>query len=435
MKRVFLLFVAFLVFLTPTNAHAQDRNYGSITLYKESSTFDSPGQSLAGIEFQLNRLSDIDIMTEEGRQSLASLSVEQVLRGEVPIDAPLTQRTTAEGDRGVARFTDLPLGAYLVQENPTRTGDVSRSVSAPFFVSLPYTSVDGLHYDVAGKPKTQPVTIVKSADTETLRRGQIFNYILDSSVPAPDTAGQLHRYVINDTIPEGLSFNNRHSIEMRAHDYSTTLAEGTHYNLEVIDRRAITVRFTTEGLAELARARTEHFDLTVHFTFNVRAANNLENGVVLINIAYLYPDGYPEPGEFDASFSQENARNIPYGYPEPGEFDASFSQDDVRNIPSNEVILTVNNDRPGPVIPGFPTFPTRPTSPTPTEQVPGVTPSRPSPTSPTEQITGVQPGGESGQQRGPLASTGANVITAIVLGLILAAIGVFLIWRRPSDER
>ncbi|AMA01293.1 SpaH/EbpB family LPXTG-anchored major pilin [Corynebacterium glutamicum] len=413
MRRVFLLFVAFLVFLTPTNAHAQDRNYGSITLYKESSTFDSPGQSLAGIEFQLNRLSDIDIMTEEGRQSLASLSVEQVLRGEVPIDAPLTQRTTAEGDRGVARFTDLPLGAYLVQENPTRTGDVSRSVSAPFFVSLPYTSVDGLHYDVAGKPKTQPVTIVKSADTETLRRGQIFNYILDSSVPAPDTAGQLHRYVINDTIPEGLSFNNRHSIEMRAHDYSTTLAEGTHYNLEVIDRRAITVRFTTEGLAELARARTEHFDLTVHFTFNVRAVNNLENGTVLINIAYLYPDGYPEPGEFDASFSQENARNIP----------------------SNEVILTVNNDRPGPVIPGFPTFPTRPTSPTPTEQIPGVTPSRPSPTSPTEQTTGVQPGGGSGQQRGPLASTGANVIAAIVLGLILAAIGVFLIWRRPSDER
>lgn len=413
MKRVFLLFVAFLVFLTPTNAHAQDRNYGSITLYKESSTFDSPGQSLAGIEFQLNRLSDIDIMTEEGRQSLASLSVEQVLRGEVPIDAPLTQRTTAEGDRGVARFTDLPLGAYLVQENPTRTGDVSRSVSAPFFVSLPYTSVNGLHYDVAGKPKTQPVTIVKSADTETLRRGQIFNYILDSAVPAPDTAGQLHRYVINDTIPEGLSFNNRHSIEMRAHDYSTTLAEGTHYNLEVIDRRAITVRFTTEGLAELARARTEHFDLTVHFTFNVRAANNLENGVVLINVGYLYPDGYPEPGEFDASFYQENARNIP----------------------SNEVILTVNNDRPGPIIPGFPTFPTRPTSPTPTEQVPGVTPSIPSPTSPTEQTTGVQPGGGSGQQRGPLASTGANVIAAIVLGLILAAIGVFLIWRRPSDER
>lgn len=413
MKRVFLLFVAFLVFLTPTNAHAQDRNYGSITLYKESSTFDSPGQSLAGIEFQLNRLSDIDIMTEEGRQSLASLSVEQVLRGEVPIDAPLTQRTTAEGDRGVARFTDLPLGAYLVQENPTRTGDVSRSVSAPFFVSLPYTSVDGLHYDVAGKPKTQPVTIVKSADTETLRRGQIFNYILDSSVPAPDTAGQLHRYVIHDTIPEGLSFNNSHSIEMRAHDYSTTLAEGTHYNLEVIDRRAITIRFTTEGLAELARARTEHFDLTVRFTFNVQAAKNLENGTVLINIAYLYPDGYPEPGEFDASFSQENARNIP----------------------SNEVILTVNNDRPGPVIPGFPTFPTRPTSPTPTEQIPGVTPSRPSPTSPTEQTTGVQPGGGSGQQRGPLASTGANVIAAIVLGLILAAIGVFLIWRRPSDER
>ena len=32
-------------------------------------------------------------------------------------------------------------------------------------------------------------------------------------------------------------------------------------------------------------------------------------------------------------------------------------------------------------------------------------------------------------------ATGANVIAAIVLGLILAAIGVFLIWRRPSDER
>lgn len=189
MKRVFLIFVAFLVFLLPTNANAQDREYGSITLYKEASTFDTPGQSLAGIEFQINRLSGIDMTTVEGQQRLASISVEQVLRGEVPVDAPLIQRTVAEGERGVARFSNLPLGAYLVQENPSRVGDVARSVSAPFFVSLPYHNAEGIHYHVAGKPKTQPITIVKSADTTTLRSGDTFNYILNSSVLAPDTAG------------------------------------------------------------------------------------------------------------------------------------------------------------------------------------------------------------------------------------------------------
>lgn len=415
MKRVFLIFVAFLVFLLPTNANAQDREYGSITLYKEASTFDTPGQSLAGIEFQINRLSGIDMTTVEGQQQLASISVEQVLRGEVPVDAPLIQRTVAEGERGVARFSNLPLGAYLVQENPSRVGDVARSVSAPFFVSLPYHNAEGIHYHVAGKPKTQPITIVKSADTTTLRSGDTFNYILNSSVLAPDTAGAFSRYVIKDTIPEGLTYNNYHKVELHASGFSATLTEGTHYTLDVVEGRALTLRFNTGGLAELARARTEHFDLTVRFTFNVKAADNLRNGTVLINVGYLYPDGYPENMD-SAGF---------------------FALDDLaaeRNIPSNEVILTVDNDRTGVIIPIIPIpLPGGAGSSggtTTGEQITQPTPSESG--TPDKQLAGLSPDQKSGG-RGGLASTGASVFAMLSFGILLSIIGFTLLLRGRRD--
>lgn len=405
MKRVFLLLLAFLVFLTPSTANAQGQETGSITVFKQTSSFDSPGQSLAGIEFQINRLSEIDVMSEAGRKALESLRVADVLKGQVLIDAPLYQQTTIEGDKGVVRFTDLPVGAYLVQELPSRTGDISRAITAPFFVSIPYFSVDGTYYHVQGKPKIQPITLTKSADVNYVSAGDKFNYTLDAVVPLPDTNGQLHRFVIKDTLPEGLSVSGTPRITMRGLNFQSTLQNGKHYTIDVENERDVTLQFTPEGLAKLAQTRTKHFDLTVRFTFEVTASQSLANGTQLANIGYLYPDGYPDSGESG-------------------------------NIPSNEVVLPVRGEYdPGTVVPPIPSVPTGPPRPT-------------TPTNPTSPISSdppsfapgqTDPAGNTGTEKNPekrniLASTGASVIAMIVFGLVLAIIGTVLMWRRPRND-
>ncbi|MGC2864760.1 SpaH/EbpB family LPXTG-anchored major pilin [Corynebacterium glutamicum] len=392
MKRVFLLFLAFLV-LFPSNAHAQSPQTGSITIHKEASSFDSPGLSLAGIEFQINRLSEIDVMSEAGRKALETLSVADVLKGQTLIDAPLYQQTTLEGSIGVARFTDLPIGAYLVQELPSRTGDVSRAITSPFFVSIPYFSVDGTYYNVEGKPKIQPITLTKSADVSYINAGDKFDYTLDAVVPLPDTNGELHRFVIKDTVPDGLEVNDNPRVTMRGLNYQSTLQQGTHYSFTVDNNRDVTLRFSPNGLTELARARQQHFDLTVQFTFESTASKDLADGTRLHNIAYFYPDGYPDT-------------------------------DDSRSIPSNEVVLAVRKDDNGIIVPPIPTIPTFPSTP----DTPGYAPD---PTDPTGSTNAEK----APEKRNILASTGASVIAMIVFGLILATIGVALIWKRQSNEQ
>lgn len=341
-------------------------------------------------------------MSEAGRKTLESLRVADVLKGQVPIDAPLYQQTTVEGNKGVVRFTDLPVGAYLVQELPSRTGDVSRAITAPFFVSIPYFSVDGTYYHVEGKPKIQPITLIKSADVNYVTAGGKFNYTFDAVVPLPDTNGQLHRFVIKDSLPEGLSVSGAPRVTMRGLNFQSTLQNGKHYSVNVEDDRNVTLKFTPEGLVELAQTRTKHFDLTVRFTFEVTASQSLTNGTQLANMGHFYPDGYPESGE-------------------------------AGNIPSNEVILTVRDeDDPGTVIPTVPTSPTRPINPTsPTFPISS------NPPSSTSSQTG--PAGSTNTEKAPekrnlLASTGASVIAMIVFGIILTVIGIALLWRRPRND-
>ncbi|MFP7366613.1 isopeptide-forming domain-containing fimbrial protein [Corynebacterium callunae] len=388
MKRVFLIFIAFIVLLMPTAAHAQTRDSGAITLFKEASSFDTPGQSLSGIEFQINRLSE--------SPDLSTITVEQAIKGEVLLDAPLFARTTAEGERGVARFTNLPLGSYLVRENPSRVGDISRSVTAPFFVTIPYNGSEGAVYDLVGQPKIQPINIIKSANTSTLRPGQSFNYVLDAVVPIPDAEGKLYRLVIKDPLPAGLSYNGEHRVEKRSLTLNSTLREGNDYSISVSADQEVVLRLTEAALAQLAADHAQHLDLTIRFTIGVTASNDLADGAELTNIGYYYPDGFPE-----------NAGN---------------------NIPSNSVALRVRLTTPVITTPRDPSDPTSTRASSALSQ----TPTRPDSTTALGAAGG--PGSGTDASGRSLATTGASVIALTILGVIFAALGIFILWRRPSNE-
>lgn len=362
-----LLFLWLIVFLlaVPAPALAQEQ-LGSVTVKKLPTSLDSPG--LHPVRFEIS--------------------------GE-NLPTPITLYSSSD----MVQFTDLPAGTYTIREQATRTGDIARATIAPVKVTIPR---DGL-FDVLILPKPQPLTLILSADITRINPGSTFSYSLDGAIPYTDANGELHRYVLKNALPEGLTLTGDSS--MRLHIGARTIfpTEGDHYIITTQGDAGrgdsiITVAFTPAGLALLAHKREEHADAVVSFTFGVRASKDLRPGSYVFNTAYLYPDGYPEHGE-DAVISNEHS------LPVVSSGDPTF-----------------------PLIPGAPGSPEKPggsttTRPGSPQKNPVLTPIA-TPDSPLASGPSERP-----EPRQPLASTGANVLGILVLGALLSIIGITLLMR------
>ena len=147
--------------------------------------------------------------------------------------------TMAETDSyGHTAASNLPLGLYLVVE--TSVPEMVTSTTAPFFVSLPMTSVNGSNatnggkswlYDVTLYPKNQTgiPTLEKTvreakadtghnlgtadmydgyAHTATASDGDVVEYQVISTLPAiTSEASYLTQYTFKDTLAKGLAYN------------------------------------------------------------------------------------------------------------------------------------------------------------------------------------------------------------------------------------
>lgn len=360
-----LLLVA-LVMALPVTASAQTQ-LGSVTIKKLPTSLDTPG--VHPVRFELTG-------------------------GDLA--APLILYS----DTDTVRFGDLTPGTYHARELATRTGDVARATSAAFTVTIPDN--EG-HIDVTAFPKPQPLTLALSADTDSVTPGTKFNYILNGTVPLPDTNGQLHRYVLHNELPAGVTLTGNHTMQLVIDSGTIQLIEGEHYTVTTSGDNIITATFTPTGLELLARERTDHADLTVRFTYGVQATRDLQTGGYLLNIAHLYPDGFPVDG------------------PE--------------SVTSNEHALPVR-DQSGLIIPLLPIFPGSffpGSSGSSTPGVPGPTAdpspgddslSKDSPTVPGVQVTPERP-----VRSDALASTGASVLGTVALGAFLSLIGITFYMR------
>ncbi|MCL1900559.1 MAG: pilin N-terminal domain-containing protein, partial [Promicromonosporaceae bacterium] len=88
----------------------------------------------------------LDLTTNAGWQRAANLTLDEAL--EVPRGPASSQPTRG----GIAVFTDLPLGVYLVTSTYTDTG---AEASPPFVITIPQTNAagDGWVYEVEAFPK------------------------------------------------------------------------------------------------------------------------------------------------------------------------------------------------------------------------------------------------------------------------------------------
>jgi len=208
---VVLLIVLGVATMPAADAHPQfdAGRTAQLSIHKTASSTDTAQEPLAGVVFGIQKVNGIDLNSNEGWKELSTLDARDVQQhperlGELThVATRMVDATTA-----AAVFSDLPLGVYLVTEQPARIGDVSYSVVAPFLVPLPMNTGDGWNYDVVVQAKNQPISITKTASATNVQSGDDITYTLNSTIPAPDTQGKLYRYIVTDPLPSAVTYRS-----------------------------------------------------------------------------------------------------------------------------------------------------------------------------------------------------------------------------------
>lgn len=242
---------------------------------------------LAGAVFNIERL-DIDLTKLSGWSQLNDLvdnpqNIADFNRhAEQPADGKRSQTTGAEGE---AAFSDIPVGVYVVTEQP-RDG---YSTSAPFLVSLPYS--DGQtgkwEYTRTVYPKNQELRPNKQVDAQGATLGSNMKYTINAPVPA----GELNRFKITDQLVQQLQLvttgdqaptvSLTPSGELTADDYSLAT-----------DNNTLTVEFTEAGRRKLEGLRQANPNLQVHVQFEAKVVSLPAQGTSITNTAKVeYPNG------------------------------------------------------------------------------------------------------------------------------------------------
>lgn len=242
---------------------------------------------LAGAVFNIERL-NIDLTELSGWSQLNDLvDNPQNIAGferhaQQPAEGEQSKTTGADGE---AAFSGIPVGVYVVTEQP-RDG---YSTSAPFLVSLPYS--DGQtgkwEYTRTVYPKNQELRPNKQVDAQGATLGSNMKYTINAPVPA----GELNRFKITDQLVQQLqlvttgdqapSVSVTPSGELAAEDYNLTT-----------DNNTLTVEFTEAGRRKLEGLRQANPNLQVHVQFEAKVVSLPAPGESITNTAKVeYPNG------------------------------------------------------------------------------------------------------------------------------------------------
>ena len=245
------------------NDEVEALNGAEFTLYRiVELTADSTEESALAVSVTVgnktySKIKDILNLTEAEQKGVASAFASAVTSTQKVGDA-IETATTVDGQDGIAKFTNLGVGYYLVVETKTPTDSTGKTkyvASTPFFVAIPQANTTTQFgetatspttswvYDVVATPKNEEVTIgkkisgINDAKTEakneqqaTVKVGDKVEYTITSISPkytdeyfAYTDASKLPVYKITDTLSKGLGYQNDILVKIG----KTTLQEGT----------------------------------------------------------------------------------------------------------------------------------------------------------------------------------------------------------------
>lgn len=179
-------------------------------------------------------------------------------------------KTEVTAGAGVAAFTGLPVGLYLVTETDTGANGIAFR-GAPFLVTIPLALNNDWNYDVHVYPKNTVSTLEKVVnDSAAHVIGDPISFTLTGQVPSLPAADNLTGYGITDTLDTRLSYVNA-TVAVAGVD----LVDVEDY--AVTPGPAFSVIFTPAGLAKLDGVPGNVVTVVVNTTINALGSGTINN--------------------------------------------------------------------------------------------------------------------------------------------------------------
>ena len=251
----------------PSNAAAGTT--GTLNIHKHAgSTTNDPNNGtsqtisrppLAGAKFTICKVDGVDLTTDAGWTAAASKTTTNSTCA-----AGTTQDKTTDGT-GLASFSDLPIGLYLVKETAAPTGVTTPAQD--FLVSIPYPSKSGTGdtatstwlWDVHVYPKnTLDSTGSKTvADPNAHGLGSLVPWTITTRpVGSFDNGAPLTTYKIIDALNANLQYDSTTSLQYKVPGGTLTAVPTSWYTINpaaaaTTPGGTVTVEFTPAGITEL----------------------------------------------------------------------------------------------------------------------------------------------------------------------------------------
>ncbi|WP_311488795.1 SpaH/EbpB family LPXTG-anchored major pilin [uncultured Corynebacterium sp.] len=224
---------------------------GSLTLFKKKGAESSdaatgkemqnvPGEALNGVTFKITKL-NFDL--QNGDWTKFPKTAADVKDAD---KTTTTYKKTTSG-QGEAKFSDLPLGIYLVEETNAPDGIVT---GAPFIVSIPMVNEasDAWNYDVVAYPKNTETKTEKTVKDADKNIQDAYTYTINADAPTWGEGKKLTAFRFEDQLDQRLDFQK--VTEVKAGN--TALGEGDYtVNDPKANGNKLVVTLTEQGLAKV----------------------------------------------------------------------------------------------------------------------------------------------------------------------------------------
>lgn len=261
----------------------QPVDYGKDNLGMELPTQETQGfTALPGATFQVSQVYDVDLTVNSGWadgqravDGFDPFSPSSSLQSNgFELKNPKSLVTDA---LGVAAFTDLPVGLYLVEETsaPPVAANQAVTKSMPFLITVPLTDPTGLTkwvYDVHVYPKNVLSSVTKSVvDANTVAAGQTIDYFIVSDIPG---GAVTTKYQVSDKLDPRLEYKS--SKVLIAGQTTTDFQVSNEGGLVIVSLGSAARAQAFAALREDPKAK-----VTVVHTVTVMEAGEIENDATL----------------------------------------------------------------------------------------------------------------------------------------------------------
>lgn len=298
------------------NASTITQDHGALTIHKrlnpesygtnptgtEADVASAKGDPVEGVPFQLHKVTGFqlegnaettDLTSNEGYAKANKFAQEyakaenkrEFLNQFATLDQASSQTKTTNA-AGEAKFENLPLGLYLVEElsaadYPTTikvNGEEINGViapSAPYLVFLPMTDpTDGSkwNFDIHSVPKNSSVGIDKKIEDYQTNKGynagDVLKYTINTDIPRVEPGQTIRGYEISDTLPKEVTFTDANLANLVVEIEGTQLANGADYTVEGVNTPQVRIVFTDAGRDKLVQNGGKKVKVTLPATIN-----------------------------------------------------------------------------------------------------------------------------------------------------------------------